>query len=308
MAKLRSTASYDRWNHATIRCCDCLSFVQSLPKESVQLVVTSPPYNLGKSYERSRQTKEEYVNFQSAVIEECLRVLKPGGSLCWQTGHYINGHSQVVPIDMLLYPVFSQFEETHSLRLRNRIIWHFEHGLHCKKRFSGRHETILWYTKGDSYTFDVDPVRVPQKYPGKLAYQGPKKGKPSGNPLGKNPGDVWVFPNVKGNHVEKTLHPCQFPIELPERLILSLTKPGQLVLDPFLGVGTTAVAAILNSRRAAGADTCTEYIKVARERVKMAHQGKLRYRLRTTPVHSPKPNTSLTTPPPGFANSNRKSH
>jgi adenine-specific DNA-methyltransferase len=143
-------------------------------------------------------------------------------------------------------------------------------------------------------------VRVPQKYPGKRAYQGPNRGGFSGNPLGKNPGDVWVFPNVKGNHIEKTDHPCQFPVELPTRLILALTKPGDLVVDPFLGVGSTAVAAVLANRRVAGADIVRVYVQEARKRVRQAAAGTLKYRHPRTPVHVPRPNKPLTTPPAHF--------
>jgi len=130
----------------------------------------------------------------------------------------------------LLYPIFKKL----GLKLRNRIIWHFEHGLHCQRRFSGRYESILWFTKNDNYTFDLDPIRIPQKYPGKRYFKGPNIGRFSCNPLVKNPGDLWVIPNVKHNHPEKTIHPCQFPVELIERLILSMTRPGDLVLTPLL--------------------------------------------------------------------------
>src|SRR5207247_3887571 len=173
------------------------------------------------------------------------------------------GHGQVIPLDILLHPLFAEHEEGSGVRLRNRIVWHFEHGLHCKRRFSGRHETILWYTKGDDYLFNLDAIRIPQKYPGKRAYKGPKRGQYSGNPLGKNPGDVWIFPNVKSNHVEKTVNPCQFPVELVERFVLTVTRVGDLVVDPFMGVGTTACAAVMHGRRAAGAECVPEYLDVA---------------------------------------------
>src|SRR5205823_2786032 len=101
-------------------------------------------------------------------------------------------------------------------------------------------------------------------------------------------------------HVEKTEHPCQFPIELPERLILALTNPRDLVVDPFIGVGTTAVAAVLNKRRTAGAELNAEYIKVARKRVIDAHHGKLRYRKSNTPVYVMAANTPLRTMPDEF--------
>jgi adenine-specific DNA-methyltransferase len=172
--------------------------------------------------------------------------------------------------------------------MRNRIVWHFEHGLHCTKRFSGRYETIIWFTKSDDYVFDLDAVRVPQKYPGKKHFKGPRAGQYSCNPLGKNPGDVWVFPNVKNNHVEKTEHPCQFPIELVARLILSMTRRNDWVLDPFLGVGTSVVAAVLHGRRGAGSEISTDYVRIADERVRQAYKGSLRYRPMHRPVYDPK--------------------
>jgi adenine-specific DNA-methyltransferase len=201
----------------------------------------------------------------------------------------------------VLHPVFAEHEATAGLRLRSRIVWHFEHGLHCKRRFSGRHETVLWYTKGDRYTFNLDAVRVPQKYPGKRAYKGPNRGHYSGNPLGKNPGDVWIFPNVKANHAEKTGHPCQFPIELAERVIRALTNEHDLVFDPFLGSGTTAVTAVLLNRRAAGAEIVEEYMRIAEERIHLARRGAIPRRPLTKPVYVPKPNTPLTIVPAEFA-------
>jgi adenine-specific DNA-methyltransferase len=278
---------------------DCLDLLRQIPDKSARLVITSPPYNLGKTYER-KQRLAEYLKLQRSVIAECVRITRPGGSICWQVGNHVNGHGQIVPLDLLLHPMFGKYGPTAKVRLRNRIVWHFEHGLHCRHRFSGRYETILWYTKGDRYLFNLDAVRVPQKYPGKRAYRGPRRGEYSGNPLGKNPGDVWIFPNVKGNHIEKTVHPCQFPVELPSRLILALTNPGDLVVDPFIGVGSTAVAAVLNGRRAAGADIVDEYVEIARRRVRDAASGRLRYRDARRPIYMPKPNTPLTTPPPHF--------
>jgi adenine-specific DNA-methyltransferase len=199
---------------------DRLDLLRSIPAASAQLIVTSPPYNIGKQYER-RQSLKTYLADQAATIAACAKLLTNAGSICWQVGNHIGKDQEVYPLDILLYPIFKE----HGLRLRNRIIWHFEHGLHCSRRFSGRYETILWFTKNDDYYFNLDTVRIPQKYPGKKYFKGPKAGQYSCNPLGKNPGDLWAIPNVKCNHVEKTVHPCQFPVELIERLILALTRP-----------------------------------------------------------------------------------
>ena len=259
----------------------CLDLLGTVPDESMHLVVTSPPYNIGKEYEK-RLHIDEYVEGQKQVIEQCVRVLHPRGHICWQVGNYTE-KGAIVPLDVILYPVFTRL----GLRMRNRIVWHFGHGLHCRKRFSGRYETIMWFTKSDAYHFDLDPIRVPQKYPAKRYFKGPKAGQFSCNPLGKNPGDVWIIPNVKSNHVEKTIHPCQFPVELVERLVLSMTKPGDSVLDPFLGVGTSIVAAIRHGRTGHGAEVVHEYVEVARDRIRRAASGTLRVRPLTRPVLDP---------------------
>jgi len=264
---------------------DCLDLLAAVPDESVQLIVTSPPYNIGKSYEK-RSPLDCYVEFQRRVITDCVRVLKPEGSICWQVGNFVDKKSSgsVVPLDIVLFPIFADL----GLKLRNRIVWHFEHGLHCSKRFSGRYETILWFTKTDDYLFDVDPVRVPQKYPGKKHFKGPRAGQYSCNPLGKNPGDLWLIPNVKNNHVEKTGHPCQFPVELIERLILSMTREDDWVLDPFAGVGTTMAAAAKHGRRGVGAEVVGGYCAIARERARAALGGILKSRPMNTPVFDPR--------------------
>lgn len=184
---------------------------------------------------------------------------------------------------MVLYPMF----KAHSLKLRNRIIWHYEHGLHCSKRFSGRYETILWFTKEDNYTFNLDPVRVPAKYPQKKHFRGPKAGQLSGNPLGKNPSDVWIIPNVKNNHIEKTTHPRQFPVELIERLVLALTNPSDTVLDPYMGVGSSVIAAVKQQRRGFGCDIDPQYVAIAQERLDALAAGTLKTRPMGKPVYDP---------------------
>jgi adenine-specific DNA-methyltransferase len=247
----------------------------------MKLIVTSPPYNIGKEYE-VKTPLENYIKSQARIISECVRLLHPNGSLCWQVGNHVQ-NGEVFPLDLVLYHIFKD----HGLKLRNRIIWHFGHGLHCTKRLSGRHETILWFTKSDEYTFNLDPIRVPSKYPGKKHFKGPKKGQLSCNPKGKNPSDVWEIPNVKSNHCEKTIHPCQFPVELIERLVLSMTEEGDNVFDPYLGVGSTIIAAIKNNRIGYGCDTEKEYISVAWDRVKQLRKGMLKTRPMNKPVYDP---------------------
>jgi adenine-specific DNA-methyltransferase len=267
--------------NAVLECADNLDFMRDLRSNSMKLIVTSPPYNIGKSYER-RSTLDRYIAAQTKVIQECVRLLHPRGSLCWQVGNHVD-NGEIVPLDVALYPVF----KAAGLKLRNRIVWHFEHGLHCSKRLSGRHETILWFTKGDDYSFNLDAIRVPSKYPGKKYFKGPKVGQLSGNPLGKNPGDVWIFPNVKNNHVEKTIHPCQFPVELVERLVLSLTDERDAVFDPYMGVGSAVVAALKHGRTGYGCDIVADYVKVARARVGQLVAGELKTRPMNKPVYDP---------------------
>ncbi|MBN2323944.1 MAG: site-specific DNA-methyltransferase [Spirochaetes bacterium] len=260
---------------------DCLDMLKNIPDESIQLIVTSPPYNIGKEYEKKLHL-ELYIQQQAQVITECVRTLSPKGSICWQVGNYVD-RGAIIPLDTALYPIFTNLH----LSMRNRIIWHFEHGLHCSRRFSGRYETIIWFTKSDEYVFNLDAVRVPQKYPGKKYFKGPKVGQYSCNPLGKNPGDMWVIPNVKSNHIEKTEHPCQFPVELIERLVLSLTNEGDWVIDPFLGTGTSIIAAIRHGRRGAGAETVSKYINIAKRRINQEIEGTLRTRPMDRPVFNP---------------------
>ena len=264
-----------------VACRDNMSFMSGLASGSVQLIVTSPPYNIGKSYER-RSSLEDYVDSQREVIAECVRLLADTGSICWQVGNHVQD-GEIFPLDLVLYPIFRD----HGLKLRNRVVWHFEHGLHCSKRLSGRYETILWFSKSDKYSFNLDPIRVPSKYPNKKYFKGPKAGQFSCNPLGKNPGDVWVIPNVKNNHVEKTIHPCQFPVELVERLVLSLTHSGDVVFDPYMGVGSSVVAALKHGRKGIGCDVVPEYVEIARSRVDELRAGKLKTRPMDRPVYDP---------------------
>ncbi len=265
----------------------CLEFLKNIPDKSIQLIATSPPYNIGKEYEKKINI-QQYLSQQAKVIAECVRVLSDTGSICWQLGNYIDS-GEIVPLDAILYPIFRD----QNLVMRNRIVWSFEHGLHCSRRFSGRYETINWFTKKNQYyVFNLDPVRVPQKYPAKKYFKGPKAGQYSCNPLGKNPGDVWDIPNVKSNHVEKTGHPCQFPVELIERLVLSMSEEGDWVFDPFLGTGTSIIAAIRHHRRGAGAEIKKEYVDIARDRIKKFADGTLKTRPMNKPKYDPKTNNN----------------
>ncbi len=264
-----------------IACEDALSFTGKLPDGSIKLVVSSPPYNLGKSYE-SRTTIEDYLDNQELVVSECVRILHDQGSICWQVGNYVD-RGEIIPLDAIFYPMFKRL----GLKLRNRIVWHFGHGLHSSKRLSGRYETINWWTKSDDYTWNLDPIRVPSKYPNKRHFKGPNVGRLSGNPKGKNPSDVWEFPNVKHNHPEKTVHPCQFPVELVERLVLALTDPGDRVFDPYMGVGSSVVAALMHDRIGLGCDNVDEYVNIAADRIHDLRAGRLKTRPMGKPIYDP---------------------
>ncbi|VEP13791.1 Methyltransferase [Hyella patelloides LEGE 07179] len=272
---------------------DVEDFLSTIPDNSITLIVTSPPYNLGKKYEK-RIAIETYLEQQKPIIKQLYRILKEDGSICWQVGNYVD-KGEVFPLDIFYYQIFKEY----NLFLRNRIIWHFGHGLHASKKFSGRYETILWFTKSKEYLFNLDAVRVPSKYPGKRHYKGKNKGKPSGNPKGKNPSDfweiainewakeVWEIPNVKSNHPEKTLHPCQYPVELVERCVLALTNEHDWVFDPFAGVGSSLIAAIKHNRKAIGCEKESQYIEIAHQRINSYFEGTLRTRPMGKPVHKP---------------------
>lgn len=287
ISKLRRGANPSTEIDHTIWQCDVEKFLQSLPNEPLfDLVVTSPPYNIGKSYEK-KDALETYLAWQTKLINLIVPRLKPTGSICWQVGNFVD-NGQIAPLDIEFAPIF----KSHGLQMRNRIVWHFGHGLHTRRRFSGRYEVVLWYTKSDDYYFDLDAVRIPSKYPGKKHFKGPKKGEISGNPLGKNPEDVWEhvddvwnIPNVKSNHVEKTGHPCQFPVGLIERLVLSMTRPGDLVFDPFAGVGSSGVASAIHGRRFWGCELIAEYARESCQRIDDALNGAAKYRPHDKPLY-----------------------
>lgn len=272
---------------------DCLSALKVIEDKKFDLILTSPPYNIGKSYE-TKTSIEKYLETQEEIIVELVRVLSEKGNLCWQVGNYVD-KGEVFPLDIYYYQIFKK----HGLKLRNRIVWHFGHGLHASNRFSGRYETILWFSKSDDYIFNLDSVRIPSKYPGKRHFKGAKKGQLSGNPLGKNPSDVWEIieqdwdkamwdiPNVKSNHPEKTEHPCQFPIELVERCVLALTHEKSWVLDPFAGVGSTVIGAVKNARNAIGIEKEQIYCEIAKKRFFELKEGNLKTRPITQSIHKP---------------------
>jgi adenine-specific DNA-methyltransferase len=240
---------------------DCIEFLEGLPDESIDLVVSSPPYNLGKEYE-ARKALDIYVDEQQKVLLHCSRVLKKTGSIFWQVGSF-SDKGILIPLDIRFFPIL----EDLGLKPRNRIVWARQHGLHASRKFSARYETILWFTKSDNYKFSLDDIRVPQKYQNKRHYRGDKKGEFSCNPQGKNPGDIWLFRNVKHNHEEQTIHPCQFPEDLIARILLSTTDKNDIVFDPYMGTGTVAVVARDHGRHFLGSENDSKYYDVAQRRL-----------------------------------------
>lgn len=282
-----------------IKNAESLTALKTIQDGMFDLILSSPPYNVGKEYE-TKTSIEKYLESQEPIIDELVRTLSDRGNLCWQVGNYVD-RGEVYPLDIYYYQIFKK----HGLKLRNRIIWHFGHGLHASNRFSGRYETLLWFSKSDNYIFNLDDVRIPSKYPGKLHFKGPKRGMPSGNPLGKNPSDIWEvmvndwetgmwnIPNVKNNHPEKTEHPCQFPIELVERCVLALSNENSWVLDPFAGVCSTIIGSIMHNRNAIGIERDSEYCSIAFQRIEDFKEGRLKTRPMTKAIHVPSVNDKI---------------
>ena len=274
--------SFSASNRYVVHHGDWRGLLKQIPDESADLTVTSPPYCIGKSYETGR-TVDDFRKEHADVIPRIVELTKPGGNICWQVGYHVK-NSVLMPLDFIVHEIFSAIP---GIMLRNRLIWTFNSGLHCSHRLSGRHEVVLWYSKGDDYHFELDPIRLPQRYPGKRHHKGAKRGQFSSNPRGKNPGDVWDIPNVKASSVEKTQHPCQFPIGLVQGLIKALSPPDGLVLDPFLGSGSTGAAAAIEGRRFVGAEMDVEYHRLAIQRIDAAITGDLPYRSYGKPLYTP---------------------
>ena len=292
--KFKKSNKYKKESDIVFLMGDCVDTLKSIPEESIKLIITSPPYNLQKEYEE-KKTLNEYLDIIRPTLQEFRRILHKEGSICWQVGNFVD-KGEIFPLDIIYYDLFKSLD----FKLRNRIIWHFNHGLHGKKRLSGRYEVMLWFTKEDTYTFNLDDIRVPSKYPEKLIInQVLIMENHQEIHLGKNPSDYWEIlirewelgfweiPNVKSNHPEKTLHPCSFPIELVERCIFAFTNEGDTILDPYSGVGSSMIAAIMNKRKGIGCEILSEYMDEAKRRVKMLEEGKLPYRPLGQKVHEP---------------------
>ena len=292
---MKTQNHYIKHREAVLYQGDCKSLLEEIPRTSIDLTVSSPPYCMGKEYETCTDVSSFRENHEW-ILPRIVELTKPGGSICWQVGYHVRNNA-LTPLDFIVHEIMSKIP---GVILRNRIIWTFGHGAHLNKRFSGRHEVILWYTNGESHYFDLDAVRVPQKYPGKRHYKGPNRGEFSGNPLGKNPSDVWEIPHVKSAHVEKTEHPCQFPIALAQRLIKALCPTKGTVFDPYAGVGSTGVAALLEDRCFIGSEINKKYCEIAKTRFKAVCSGKLPYRPIDKAIYKPEKSATVARKPSHF--------
>ncbi|MBL4908164.1 MAG: site-specific DNA-methyltransferase [Sneathiella sp.] len=218
----------------------------ALESNSIDLIVADPPYNLGKNYGNNIDLKDrqEYQDFTRNWLVEALRILKPGGSLyCFMGVKFIARLYVLLEEELLMTP-------------QGWITWHYTQGMGRKKGFSPRHEDILWFSKGEEATFNLDEIRVPQKYFRKR-----------NNMTGANPGDVWQFSHVHYCAAERLPHPTQKPEALLERIIAASSNEGDRVLDPFLGSGTTARVAQILGRNSLGFDINPDYVQMTENRL-----------------------------------------
>ncbi len=240
---------------------DCLAAMELIPDEMVNLTITSPPYNIGKEYEELVEL-DNYLNWCEMWIAEIHRITNMNGTF-WLNVGYLNVQKQglAVPIPYLLW------NKTPFYFLQE-VVWNYAAGVACKKRFSPRNEKLMWYVKNpENYTFNLDAIRDPNvKYPNQK-----KNGKLKCNPLGKNPSDVWQITKVTSGKnrasPERTPHPAQFPLALVERMLLGSSNIGDIVLDPFMGSGSTAECALRNGRYVIGFELEQKYIGYTKQRI-----------------------------------------
>ena len=240
---------------------DCLDIMKKLPEGCISLTVTSPPYNIGKEYEKPLPL-DEYLNWCEKWIAEIYRITLSTGAFWLNLGYLsIPGRAKAIPIPYLLW-------DRIPFYLIQEVVWNYGAGVAGSRFFSPRNEKFLWYVKNpDKYTFNLDAVRDPNvKYPNQK-----KNGKIKVNALGKNPTDVWEFPKVTSGQnrasKERTPHPAQFPIAVIERIIKSSSNINEIVLDPFMGSGTTAITALSLQRPVIGFEIKQEYCEVAANRI-----------------------------------------
>ena len=245
---------------------DALELLKSLPHSLIDLAITSPPYNIGKQYE-TKLDLEEYVDWCEHWIHLVYEAVADKGAFWLNVGYLpVPSQAKALPIPYLLWNRVRFF-------LVQEIVWNYGAGVANRKSFSPRNEKFLWYVKDEKeYTFNLDSVRDPDvKYPNQK-----RNGKLKCNPLGKNPSDVWKFPKVTSGRSrssrERTPHPAQFPLAVIDRIVKACSNPGDVILDPFIGSGTTAEAALRNGRNVIGFEIRSDYISIAENRIENAVQ------------------------------------
>lgn len=233
--------------------CDCFEAITKLPEEFINLTVTSPPYNIGKEYEKLLPL-EEYLNWCEKWIGQIYRLTIDNGAFWLNLGYLsIPGRAKAIPIPYLLWDRIPFF-------LIQEVVWNYGAGVAGKKVLSPRNEKFLWYVKNENnYIFNLDDIRDPNvKYPNQK-----KKGKLRCNTIGKNPSDVWQIAKVTSgknrSSSERAPHPAQFPRDLIDRIIKGFSNKGDLVLDPFMGSGTTAESALAYDRYVIGFEINENY-------------------------------------------------
>lgn len=243
---------------------DCVSSLSSLSEPIFDLTVTSPPYNIGKEYEKVMHNGK-YIEWSKEWISAVFNNTKSNGTFWLNLGYFsYENKAKAIPIIYLLWDKIPFY-------LIQEIVWHYGAGVSARTSFSPRNEKFLWYVKNPQfYTFNLDGVRDPNvKYPNQK-----KNGKLKCNPNGKNPGDVWLFPKVTSgtnrHSKERTPHPAQFPSAVIDRIIKASSNQNDLVLDPFIGSGTTAEIALRNKRKTVGFEIIKEYCDIAVSRYEKA--------------------------------------
>lgn len=235
-----------------LRCGNALDLFQTVENESIDLIIADPPYNVGKDYENNQDRKgfDEYLDFTRRWLTQAQRVLKPEGSIYIFMGvRFISYLYDIVERDLKMF-------------FNSWIVWHYTQGMGKTKGFSPRHDDILFFNKSNKFVFNLDDVRVPQKY-----YRA------RNNMRGANPGDVWEFSHVHYSNPNRQKHPTQKPEGLIERMVLSSSHPGGLVLDPFSGSGTTLRVCQQLGRNAMGFEINPAYIEMSHKRFAMPFTG-----------------------------------
>jgi DNA modification methylase len=248
---------------------DCLTRLAELPAATADLAFADPPFNIGYEYDHydDRRAKADYLSWTDKWLAAVRRVLKPTGSF-----YVAIGDEYVAEVKVRL--------DGLGLTMRNWIVWHYTFGVNCTKKFNRSHAHLLYYVVDPKrFTFNADAIRVPSARQTTYADR-------RANPLGKLPDDTWVLrpqeddrffrpdddtwyvARVCGTFRERGEHPCQMPLALLERIVRVASNPGDLVLDPFAGSGTTLAAAKKLGRDYLGIELSANYAKRIRERLK----------------------------------------